>query len=169
MAWYDVCRFSPTTRGRDPEIDAKEYRDFWAKRRDADGKRLRRPKPGYHSAAIYPNGTRSGRSHTLSAHELQTLREEAQLAKETRVPGQQRGPVIKPGEKPGFWRGQAWREGRMGGGKRFGNRGGRHRLWYKDQARRGKLRPTPGKLHSDYAASRAWHNDRAGKVSQNWQ
>ena len=39
---------------------------------------------------------------------MDTLREEAQLARETRVPGQQRGPVVKQNEKGGFWRGQAF-------------------------------------------------------------
>ena len=99
----------------------------------------------------------------MSRHEVDTLREEAQLAWETRVPDQQRGPVIKPGEKPGFWRGQAWREGHMGGGKRFGNRGGKNREYFKEKFRQGKLKPTPGKGHPSYAASAAWHKDHAGK------
>ena len=148
----------------DSTADAKGSDE--GKRVDANGKALSR---AHHSAALRSDGSRVGPARDLPREDVDALRAEAQLAKESGIARQGRGPVIKPGEKPGFWRGQAWREGRMGGGKRFGNRGGRHRLWYKDQAHRGKLRPTPGKLHPDYAASRAWHNDRAGKVSQNWQ
>ena len=94
---------------------------------------------------------------------MEVLRKEAQLAKLTGTPRQMRGPCVLPGEKPGFWRGQAFCPGTMGGGRRFRNRGGKHRAYYAEKAKQGRVRLTPGKSHPDYAASAAWHKDRAAK------
>ena len=57
----------------------------------------------------------------------------------------------------------AYCPGTMGGGRRFRNRGGKHRAYYKEKAKQGNIRPSPGKIHPDYAASAAWHQDRAAK------
>ena len=70
-------------------------------------------------------GSRVGPSRDLSREELDGLREEARLAKQSNFPGRERGPFVKPGEKPGFWPGQACCEGHMGGRRRFRNRGGK--------------------------------------------
>ena len=140
-------------------IDAKDY---WPWRRvDANGKDSWWPKRGHHSGHIFPNGSRSGPARGLTRDELAGLREEAQFAKQYNLQRQARGPHVKPGEKPGFWRGQAWCWGHMGGGRRFRNRGGRYRVYFKEKAMRGEIRPTPGKSHPGYAASAAWHKDRA--------
>ena len=50
-------------------------------------------------------GSRVGPSRDLSQEELEGLRAEARLAKQSGFPRQIRGPFVKPGEKPGFWRG----------------------------------------------------------------
>ena len=71
------------------------------------------------------SGSRSGPARDLSREELDGLREEARLAKQSNFPGRERGPFVKPGEKPGFWPGQACCEGHMGGRRRFRNRGGK--------------------------------------------
>ena len=55
----------------------------------------------------------------------------------------------------------AYCPGTMGGGRRFRNRGGKHRAYYKEKAKQEKNRPTPGKSHPGYAAPAAWHKDRA--------
>ena len=142
----------------DSTADAKGSDE--GKRVDANGKALSR---AHHSAALRSDGSRVGPARDLPREEVDALREEAQLAKESGIARQGRGPFIKPGEKPGFWRGQAWRAGHMGGGKRFGNRGGKNREYFTKKFRRGKLKPTPGKGHPGYAASAAWHKDHAGK------
>ena len=50
-------------------------------------------------------GSRVAPSRDLSQEELGGLRAEARLAKQSGFPSQIRGPFVKPGEKPGFWRG----------------------------------------------------------------
>ena len=95
--------------------------------------------------------------------ELEGLRAEADLAKKTCIPAEVRGPCVLPGQKPGLWRGQAYRPGTTGGGRRFRNRGGKHRAYYAEKAKQGRVRQTPGKSHPDYAASAAWHKERAAQ------
>ena len=46
------------------------------------------------------------------------------------------------------------REDKMGGGRRFRNRGGKHRGYYKENANHGRFRQTPGKSHADYGLQR---------------
>ena len=79
----------------------------WGRRVLANGKDSWRPKPGHHSGHSFPRGSRSGPARDLSREELDGLREEARLAKQSNFPGRERGPFVKPGEKPGFWPGQA--------------------------------------------------------------
>ena len=142
----------------DSTADAKGSDE--GKRFDANGKDLSR---AHHSAALRSDGSRVGPARDLPREEVDALREEAQLAKESGIARQGRGPFIKPGEKPGFWRGHAFCDGKMGGGRRFGNRGGKNREYFREKFRQGKLQPTPGKGHPGYAASAAWHKDHAGK------
>ena len=76
-----------------------------------------------------------GRSRGLSEEERQTLKEEERVAQRCGVPWQDRGPA---GEAP-YWRGQGWRCGRDGGKERYANRGGKHREYYAELARSGRL------------------------------
>ena len=99
----------------------------------------------------------------MSPEELEGLRVEARLAKQSGMKNEHRGPFVMPGEKPGFWCGQAFCEGKMGGGRRFKNRCGKHRAHFKEKAKQGRIRQTPGKRHPEYTASAAWHKERAAQ------
>ena len=80
-----------------------------------------------------------GRSSNLSTEERQTRRDEQRMAELCGVPWQERGPAGRDGERPQFWRGQARRAGRDGGGQRYANRGGKNKEYYKALARSGTL------------------------------
>ena len=72
----------------------------------------------------------------------------------------------KPGHHSGALRSDGSRVGRedkMGGGRRFRNRGGKHRGYYKENANHGRFRQTPGKSHADYGPSAAWYKHRAAQ------
>ena len=87
MAEIDVCEGSPKERGRDLRA---------ARRIDAKGKDSWRPKPGHHSGALRSDGSRVGPSRDLSQGELEGLRAEARLARQSGFPSQIRGPFVKP-------------------------------------------------------------------------
>ena len=68
-----------------------------------------------------------GRSHDLDWHERRRLKHEEACATLYQMPWQNRGPAPKAGaERPGFWRGQAFRAGT----NRWANRGGRNKEYY---------------------------------------
>jgi hypothetical protein len=68
-----------------------------------------------------------GRSHDLDWHEKRRLMHEQACAILYKTPWQERGPTPKAGaERPGFWRGQAYRAGT----NRWANRGGRNKDYY---------------------------------------
>jgi len=68
-----------------------------------------------------------GRSHDLGWHERRRLKHEEACATLYQMPWQNRGPAPKAGaERPGFWRGQAFRAGT----NRWANRGGRNKDYY---------------------------------------
>ena len=73
--------------------DETPTRDIW-RHTDTKGKDSRRPTPGYHSGAIYPDGTRSGPARDLTPEELEGLRAEEDLAKKTNIPKEVRGPAV---------------------------------------------------------------------------
>ncbi len=95
--------------------------------------------------------TTIGRSYDLTPEELENLRTEERLARDCNVPWQERGP--DPGWGILAWRGQPLRLGKNGGQVRYAKRGGKNKEVYRELARQGLLRPTPG------AASSAehWH------------
>ena len=78
-----------------------------------------------------------GRSTDLDWHEMKRPRHEQEVAEVGNLRWQERGPVPKAGaERPGFWRGQAWRPG----SERWSNRGGRNREYYQWLARAGGMK-----------------------------
>ena len=74
-----------------------------------------------------------GRSTDLTPEELAALRHEQEVAERCGMTWAERGPAEG---QVSTWRGQAWREG----SGRYANRGGKHREYYRDLARRGLLK-----------------------------
>jgi hypothetical protein len=104
----------PEVEGSDTEAEHEEEHHLWSVR------------PGHW-----------GRSTDLDWHEQKRLKHEQETAEAGNLSWQERGPVPKKGaERPGFWRGQAWRAG----SERWSNRGGRYREYYQWMARTGNLK-----------------------------
>ena len=80
--------------------------------------------------------TTRGRSSGLTEAEQYNLKEEERCARLCGVPWSERGPTA--GEAP-YWRGQGWRSGRDGGKVRYATRGGKHREYYAELAKAGRL------------------------------
>ena len=89
--------------------------------------------PGEIFDAVRP-GTR-GRSTDLDEDERQRLQLEALASRAEKKPWQDRGPLQEE-SAPGFWRGQALRQGTQGGKRRYGNRGGSSKEYFAEKARR---------------------------------
>ena len=100
----EVEGMEPEVEGSDTEAEHEEDHHMWSVR------------PGH-----------QGRSTDLDWHEMKRLRHEQEVAEVGNLRWQERGPVPKAGaERPGFWRGQAWRPG----SQRWSNRGRRYREYY---------------------------------------
>ena len=96
-----------------------------------------------------------GRSEKITREQLRELRAEQFDAEENAVPWAERGP--RGEDAPEFWRGQTLRPGLFGGKMRYANRGGRHREYYAELAKQGRLVPgrkgsCVGKAGEAYAA-----------------
>jgi hypothetical protein len=89
----------------------------------------------YHLWSVRPGHW--GRSTDIDWHDQRRLKNEQEVAENCHMRWQDRGPRPKAGaERPGFWRGQAWRPGT----ERWSNRGGRHKEYYQWMARNGGLK-----------------------------
>ena len=89
------------------------------------------------SSAVRP--TTKGRSTDLTKEELSDLRTEQIDSLCEDVPWSERGPTD---DDVGYWRGQPWRQGHMGGKTGYRKRGGKFAEHYAKLARDGRLMPT---------------------------
>ena len=127
-------------------------------------------RPGHHSAAIGNDGKKVGPSSDLSEVERAWLKYERWQWNEggRTTP---RGPAPPPegwkgGGRPGFFRGQAFASGKLGGQRRYRNRGGKNQAYFAWKAKQGKVTPTYGSNHALFGKAGNLRGCKKGKGSK---
>ena len=124
------------------------------------------------------SGTR-GRSYGLTQEEVDVHRNERQSAEDAGMGWSERGPPPTWEGGPQHWRGQTYRNGLNGGTQRWANRGGKHREYYANLARQGRIGNIKGKgkgkdtdgsnMHGGSSSSSSYgKGDGKGNYNSGW-
>ena len=116
--------------------------------------------PAEEGLRVFPGTNVHGRRRNLSQAELVVLKAEENVARAYGLSWDERGPSPPKDGETRFWRGQRYRHGVNGGKPRWSNRGGRHREYYAQLAKEGKVGGYKGRADKGIGKS----SGKGGKV-----